>query len=193
MNAPAARRGQVILLNGTSSSGKSCIAEQLLDVLETPYFHMAVDAINSMRAKARTLELGPQELDRVLARTRAGFHRAVAGMAEAGNDIVADYILSEPWRLLDCLQVLAGFDVVFVGVHCPLPELERRERARGDRPPGIVARQYGLVHAHGSYDVDCDTGVSSPRDCALQIAEFLARRTAPSAFDQLRAELIRSP
>ena len=103
--------GQIIFLNGTSSSGKSSIAEQLLLVLDRPYFHMSVDAINSMRAKERTLELGPAELDAVLARTRAGFHRAVAGMAQAGNDIVADHVLSEQWRLLDCLTVLAGLDV----------------------------------------------------------------------------------
>lgn len=187
MNASAARRGQIIFLNGTSSSGKSCIAEQLLEVLDTPYFHMAVDAINRMRARRRTLELGPQELQDVLARTRAGFHRAIAGMAEAGNDIVVDYVLSEPWRLLDCLTVLAGLDVVFVGVRCPLAELERRERARGGRQPGQAASQFDRVHAHGIYDVECDTSVSSPRECALQIKEFLARRASPSAFDRLRA------
>jgi chloramphenicol 3-O phosphotransferase len=98
--------GQIIFLNGTSSSGKSSIAEQLLLVLDRPYFHMSVDAINSMRARERTLELGPAELGAVLARTRAGFHRAVAGMAQAGNDIVAGHVLSEQWRLLDCLAVL---------------------------------------------------------------------------------------
>jgi chloramphenicol 3-O-phosphotransferase len=31
--------------------------------------------------------------------------------------------------------------VVLVGVHCPLQELERREQERGDRAPGLAARQ----------------------------------------------------
>jgi len=57
---------------------------------------MSVDAINSMRAKEKTLELGPGELETVLARTPAGFRRAVAGMAHAGYDIVADHVLGEP-------------------------------------------------------------------------------------------------
>jgi len=63
-----------------------------------------------MRARERTLELGPDELAAVLRRTRAGFHRAVAGMAQAANDLVVDYVLSEQWRHagLDCLGVLAG-------------------------------------------------------------------------------------
>ncbi len=187
MDAPAARRGQIIFLNGTSSSGKTSIAEQLLQVLGPPYFHLSVDAINGMRARARTLELGPQELQDVLARTRAGFHRVIAGMAQAGNDIVVDYVLSERWRLLDCLTVLAAFDVVFVGVRCPLAELERRELSRGDRQSGHAASQLEFVHAHGLYDLECDTSLLSPRDCALQIRDFLAQRTGPGAFDRLRA------
>jgi len=182
--------GQIIFLNGTSSSGKSSIAGQLLLVLDRPYFHMSVDAINSMRAKERTRELAPAELDAVLARTRAGFHRAVAGMAQAGNDIVADHVLSEQWRLLDCLTVLAGLDVVFVGVRCSGPELERRERARGDRAPGHAAAQERQVHARGVYDIECDTTVTSPLDCALAIKDFLARRSTPGAFDRLRSAFL---
>src|ERR1700760_2606291 len=147
------RRGQIIFLNGTSSSGKSSIAEELLLMLDPPHFHLAVDAINSMRAKQKTRELDDAELTAVLARTRAGFHRAVAGMAAAGNDVIADHVLSEPWRLRDCLEVMAGYRVVFVGVRCSAAELERRERERGDRPPGVALAQQAQVHAHGRYDV----------------------------------------
>ena len=148
------RRGQIIFLNGTSSSGKSSIAGQLLLMLDPPHFHMSVDAINSMRAKQKSRELDGAELDAVLARTRAGFHRAVAGMAEAGNDVIADHVLSERWRLRDCLEVMAGDRVVFVGVYCSPAELERRERERGDRPPGVARAQQAQVHAHGRYDVE---------------------------------------
>jgi chloramphenicol 3-O phosphotransferase len=182
--------GQIIFLNGTSSSGKSSIAEQLLLVLDRPYFHMPVDAFGAMRAKERTSELGPAELDAIFARTRAGFHRAVAGMAEAGNDIVVDHVLSERWRLLDCLTVLADYDVVFVGVHCSAEELERRERARGDRQIGQAAAQLEKVHAHGIYDIECDTSAASPHDCAIRIKNFLTRPATPSAFDQLRSVLL---
>jgi chloramphenicol 3-O phosphotransferase len=152
-------------------------------VLDCPYFHMSVDAINGMRAKGRTRELGPAELDAVLARTRAGFHRAVAGMAQAGNDIVADHVLSEQWRLLDCL---AGLDVVFVGVRCSAAELERRERARGDREPGHAAAQQRQVHAHGVYDIECDTTATSPLDCAWRSGNSspAAIPGALTAFDQ---------
>ena len=189
MHAPSGPPGRIIFLNGASSSGKTSIAEQLLEVLEQPWFHLPVDAINAMRAKRRTMELSQAGLDAVLARTRAGYHRAVAGMAAAGNNVVMDYVLSERWRLLDCLSVLADFEVVFVGVRCAPAELARRERLRGDREPGLAQAQQELVRAHGRYDIECDTTTTSPLDCALTIRDFLARPDPPTAFDELRTML----
>ena len=186
----APRRGRIIFLNGTSSSGKSSIAEALLQVLDEPWFHMPVDAINAMRSKNRTAALDQAGLDCLLAKTRAGFHRAVAAMAEAGNDVVVDHVLSENWRLIDCLRVLDGYEVVFVAVRCSPRELARRERARGDREPGQAAAQQELVHAHGIYDLECDTTATSPVECALRIKEFLAGPQRPVAFDRLRSALL---
>ncbi|MEU2653626.1 AAA family ATPase [Streptomyces albidoflavus] len=176
--------GRIIFLNGTSSSGKSSIARELLDLLDDGvFFHLAVDGFNAMRSKR---ELGADELDASLRRTRMGFHRSIAAMAEVGNDIVVDHVLSEPWRLLDCLTVLRPEDVLFVGVHCPLEELARRELARGDRPTGLAAHQYDLVHGHGDYDLECDTSTANPRECAQQIQKFLPHRPSPTAFTRLR-------
>lgn len=186
---PDVSPGQVILLNGVSSSGKSMIARQLLIDLEEPWFHMGVDMFGAMRSERRTHELDAAGVEEVLRRTRAGFHRAVAGMVHAGNDIVMDHVLSEPWRLDDLLTVMAGIDVVFVGVHCSVDELERRENLRGDRTIGTAASQIGQVHAHGIYDMHVDTSTDTPGACSAQIREY--RQQDPSsarAFDRLRAK-----
>lgn len=175
--------GQIIFLNGTSSSGKSSIAAELLRILDAPYFHLSVDAFNAMRARR---DLAPEQLEIVLERTVLGFHRAVAGMAAAGNDMVVDHVLRERSWLLDCLTLFTPYDVVFVGVHCPLSELERRERARGDRQPGRAAYQLDRVHSHGLYDVECDTSRSTPRDCAAQISSFVREQPTIRAFERLR-------
>lgn len=179
--------GRIILLNGVSSSGKSSIAAELLVLLPTPFFHLAVDAFGAMRSAPRTAELSPAELEDVLARTRAGFHRAVAGMAEAGNDIVMDHVFSEPWRLRDCLRLFAPYSVFFVGVHCSEEELRRRERARGDRVPGHAARQLATVHSHGDYDLECDTERRSPAECAQEIVRAWTTAPRPTAFERLAA------
>lgn len=180
------RGGRIIFLNGTSSSGKSSIARELLQVLDEPYFHIPVDAFHAMRSHC---EVAPDELRGVLRRTWMGFHRAVASMAASGNNVVVDHVLSEQWRLLDCLGLFAPGDVVLVGVRCSPQELERRERERGDRPMGLAARQLEQVHAHGLYDIECDTDTDSAADCALQIRDFLPQRPTLTAFEQLRARL----
>ena len=178
--------GQIVFLNGTASSGKTSIAQQLMQILRRPYFHLSVDAFNSMRSSAATSELTPAELPEVLERTVLGFHRAVAGMAEAGNDIVVDHVLREPHWFTDCLTQWQDFDVVFVAVRCSVTELARRERVRGDRQAGHAASQFDRVHVHGGYDVECDTELNHPRDCAMQIKDFLATSDRPRAFDRLR-------
>ncbi len=178
------RQGLVIFLNGTSSSGKSSIATELLSILDEPWFHMPVDAFHAMRS---SVPVPPDQVGTLLHRTWQGFHRAVAGMAAAGNNVVVDHVLSAEWRLRDCLSLFAPRDVVFVGVHCPPLELARRERERGDRPPGLAAGQLAQVHSHGIYDVECDTDSATPRECALRIKEFLPERPTPTAFERLRA------
>ena len=186
-STPESAGGRIVFLNGTSSAGKTSIAAELLHVLDEPSFHLQVDAFHAMRTSK---EIAPGELEAVLKRTWPGFHRAVAGMASAGNNIVVDHVLSERWRLLDCLALLEPRNVLFVGVHCSPEELRRREKARGDRPPGLAARQLDRVHAHGVYDIECDTTTASPRDCAERIKDFLPRAPSPTAFECLRRLLL---
>ncbi len=178
--------GTIIFLNGTSSSGKSSIAKELLRILDEPYFHMPVDAFHAMRTRR---EVAPEDLPDLLRRTWMGFHRAVAGMAAAGNNVVVDHVLSEDWRLPDCLGLFSARDVVLVGVRCSMEELQRREQTRGDRPAGLAARQFQQVHAHELYDVECDTSAAGALDCAQPIKAFLPQRPTPTAFERLRPRL----
>jgi chloramphenicol 3-O phosphotransferase len=182
------RLGQVVLLNGASSSGKTTIARRLLADFAAPWFHMGVDMFGAMRAEERTHQLEPSELREVLRRTRAGFHRAVAGMAQAGNDIVMDHVLGEPWRLHDLLTVMEGIDVIFVGVHCPAADLTERERRRLDRVSGTAVGQSATVHTHGLYDMEVDTSTATVENCSARIREYLRLNPSPTprAFDRLR-------
>ncbi|AUG75856.1 chloramphenicol phosphotransferase [Kitasatospora sp. MMS16-BH015] len=183
--SPAAP-GRIIFLNGTSSSGKSSIARELLRVLDETFFHFPVDAFHAMRADR---DIPDGEIQAELDRTARGFHRAVAGMSAAGNHLVVDHVLTDPWRLRDCLDLFPADRVLLVGVHCALPELERREALRGDRPPGLAARQLLQVHAHGTYDLECDTGHQTPTDIAHRIKTALADHPAPTAFTRLKQTL----
>jgi len=178
----SSRTGQIILLNGTSSSGKSSIARELLPMLDRPYYYLPVDAFNSMRHQR---VMSPENLEATLQRLAGGYHRAAAGMAVAGNDVVLDHVLRIRSWLRECVELFSS-DVVFVGVRCPLPELQRRELERGDRPVGKAESHYGLVHRDAVYDVEVDTSISSPRNCAEQIKAFVDAPADSRAFDRLR-------
>jgi len=95
-------------------------------------------------------------------------------------------VLSERWRLLDCLQVFEGYDVVLVGLRCSLAEVERRERLRGLRVSGLAAEQYRRVHSHSGYDLEVDTEAGTPLECAEQIRDFLKDPPDKRVFDDLR-------
>jgi len=109
-------------------------------------------------------------------------------MAQAGNDIVMDHVLGEQWRLDDLLAVMAGIDVIFVGVHCTAADLRQREFSRRDRELGTAVGQASVVHSHGVYDVEVNTSTASVEACSGRIRDYLDRNPAPTtrAFDHLR-------
>jgi chloramphenicol 3-O phosphotransferase len=183
----SSHHGRILLINGASSSGKSSIALALLPLMPDPWFYFPVDALGAMRSTAQTSRLMDGQAADILRRTRLGYHRAVAGLASAGNDVVMDYPLSEAWRLTDLLKVLDGFDVTLVEVWCDPNELSRRELARGDRPRGLARSQEQQVYAVGDSDIRVDSTASSAQACAEQIRAQLPRLHRRKAFDRLRA------
>lgn len=189
-NPDARRPGQVIFLNGTSSSGKTTVARELQVVLDSFHFHLQIDHLNQQKEPdfGRTCWTD-NELRIAHQRMVLGFYLSIAAFASVGNNVIVDQLFGERWRLLACLDAFAGYDVVLVGVHCPVEELDRRERARGNRGRGRAASQIDLVHAQMQYDVEIETSGQTPRECALAISDYLATGRQLRAFDRLRHAL----
>jgi chloramphenicol 3-O phosphotransferase len=185
--------GTIILLNGTSSSGKSSIVRALQDVLDEPFLDAGIDKFIWMlprRYLDRPLwdevlglatEAGP-----VGHRLMSGMHQTIATLSRAGNNVVAEHVLVEPLWLEECARLFSDLPALFVGVRCPLAVLEQREAARKDRTLGQARAQFPLVHAHGVYDLEVDTSACSAEDCALQIKRRLEDGRPPEAFRRLR-------
>jgi chloramphenicol 3-O phosphotransferase len=66
---------------------------------------------------------------------------------------------------------LSPFDIRFVGLFAPLHILEARELARGDRDIGLARWQYDRVHRNIAYDLEIDTSVLTPSQCAQLILD----------------------
>jgi chloramphenicol 3-O phosphotransferase len=56
-----------------------------------------------------------------------------------------------------------------------------------DDPPAPVRRWQHEVHVPGVYDLEVDTSVMSPEDCADAIRRLLLDTVSPTAFERLAA------
>jgi chloramphenicol 3-O phosphotransferase len=181
-----ARPGCIILLNGASSSGKSSLARAIQARIDTPFWHISIDHLRDSGVLP-TARIKSGEFDWRAMREAffLGFERSLLAYVEAGNALIVEHIMeSEAW-LLRLADMLAGHDVFFVGVHCALEELERRERERGDRPVGDARRDFHRIHSYCIYDFEVDAMQERDANAEAIIAAWQSRMR-PTAFEQLR-------
>ena len=176
-------QSRVIILNGVGSVGKSSTARALQTLTAEPFLHVAMDAFIDMLPQTMlghpdgllfeptvkegmpsiTAKTGP-----VFERVMSGMRHAIAAMAAQGNNLIVDDVMlggeEREYRSL-----LADFEPKFVGLFAPLELLERRERDRGDRMPGLARWQYTRVHRSIAYDLEIDTSVTT----AIQSAQIV--------------------
>ena len=76
--------------------------------------------------------------------------------------------------MVQCAEALARSRTFVIGVRCSLEVAEQRERDRGDRVAGLVAEQFDTVHKIGSYDLEVDSSILTPEQCAEQIKTYVS-------------------
>lgn len=192
------KQGRVILINGASSSGKTSIVKALQASFEEPYLDAGLDRFLWM-LPGRYLDRPLWDDVLGLATTAGqtghqlvlGMHRAIGALARAGNNVVADHVLVESSWVSDCAASLADLDAWLVGVYCPLEVLIEREGTRADRTLGQAQAQHKLVHQFAVYDLEVDTSVLAPDQCAQAIRRAISMGE-PRALRQLRGQTPRS-
>jgi chloramphenicol 3-O phosphotransferase len=206
---------KIVLLNGAPRSGKSSIADCLIDS-HVGWVRDGVDA--DMAATPASLRPGiglrpggerPDLEETVHNRYRALFERLVQQL-KSGNSVVVDVGLHHHYAsalhpLWDAAEQLPLDATWLVGVHCDLEAiLERRRRSPSELyesgevglVPAPIVRWQAAVHDPGIYDLRVDTSTESATACAATIlthinrAEPLAMRTISSQPrpESLRAE-----
>jgi chloramphenicol 3-O phosphotransferase len=186
--------GTIIYLNGTSSSGKTSITRALHEQLDQPYLHCPIDLFELM-IPGRQIERGIfPDLNKI----ESGFTACIAALASTGNNIIVDDVMCEPFGqpegqtpmttrklLRQRVSALHTFNILYVKVHCPLPMVQQREQARGNRTIGLASFQYQRMHHDSLYDVEVDTSLQTPDACAAQILTTLSQMQAPRAFQTM--------
>ena len=147
--------GKIILLNGASSSGKSTLAAALQNALDEPFWHYSIDHLLAAKVLPKDrIDSGHFLWKDIRPSFFAGFHASVPALAAAGNNLVVEHIVETEEWMNRLVKLLHGSDVFFVGIHCPLEELERRERARGDRRIGEAKADFETTHHFCAYDME---------------------------------------
>lgn len=198
--------GQIIVLNGAPRSGKSSIAAVIQETFAGLWMNLGVDGFMQM-TPARYLPgigLRPggerQDLEPFVPVLYRAMYDSIAVHSRSGLNVVVDVGHHDAYAiprgiLSDCARRLGGLPALFVGVRCPIEViLERRHQtgypaggvgdARIPRPIRLWQRE---VHVPGIYDLEVDTSVLSPSECATVIRHHLEGGPAPSAFRTLAA------
>ena len=196
--------GQIIILNGAPRSGKSSIVAVIQDTFDGVWMNLGVDRFMQM-TPARYLPgigLRPggerQDIEPLVPILYSAMYESIAAHSRLGLNVVVDVGHHDAYAiprgiLPDCARRLSGLPVLFVRVRCPIEFIMERRRATGwnvdhasDAPvPEPVRRWQQEVHTPGIYDLEVDTSVLSPRQCAEMIRQRLDRGPAPSAFRRL--------
>jgi chloramphenicol 3-O phosphotransferase len=164
-------KSSIVVLNGTSSAGKSTLSTALRKALPNfCYFASDQLADENFRPIIRSDEERSRSFD--------GFHRAIESFADAGCDMIVEHIVEEPFWWEDICNHLRNHSVLWVGVHCPLEIVKQREIARGNRTIG-EAEYHIKTHAYCQYDLHVDTSVQTTDDIVDLILQRRAGRQTP--------------
>ncbi len=181
---------RVIFLNGPSSCGKSTLAHKLQDELSCPYLHIGIDTVIGMMppglndwtgksvAEGFSWELAKDFNDNQLAHIRIGplghqmralLKNVVLTLLEEGHNVIVDEVCVVEGSFNEWKQALSLYPTLYVGLQASSEELERREKARGDRVIGSARAQNLMVHKNNQYDIELDVEKLSLEECVAQI------------------------
>jgi len=196
MNKSSSKLGTIIILNGPSSVGKTRILKAFQKKKNKPWLGTGIDHLYVgvippdwlddkpehhaiMTVVNSKDENGPivtavfgSEGEKVI----KGMHRAIAAYANAGNNVVVDYIkYKDSWRI-DLQEVLSGHNVFWIGVTASLESIEAREKNRGTSPVGHARSHYHTVHQKMVYDLMVNTDDMTPEQAADQIIALILNK-----------------
>ena len=200
MNQP----GHIVILNGVPRSGKSSIVAAIQATLEGVWMNLGVDRLMQCTPPRYLPGIGLRpggerpDIEPLVPLLYRALYDAIAAHSRWGFGVVVDVGHHDGYAvprgiLVDSAQRLRGLPVLFVGVRCAIDVIMERRRSTAwgadsaTAPPHVVQLWQQEVHRPGLYDLEVDTAVLSPQDCADVIRQQLADGPTPRVFERLAA------
>jgi chloramphenicol 3-O phosphotransferase len=197
--------GQIVILNGTPRSGKSSIVTAIQESFDGPWMNLGVDVfVRHVTPKRYRPGMGLRpgedghELARLVPVLYAAMYESIAAHSRTGLNVVVDVGHHDAKVLADSARRLAELPVLFVGVRCPIEVIMERRNAgqvgregeyvigsKAEPIPAPLLRWQRDVHIPGIYDLEVDTSLLSPEECAAAIRRRLEDGPPPSALRRL--------
>ncbi|MDP9442855.1 MAG: chloramphenicol phosphotransferase [Actinomycetota bacterium] len=204
--------GYIVVLNGAPRSGKSSIVAAIQDEFADPWMNLGVDVFAEWVTPPRYrpgIGLRPggerPDLEAWVPVLFAAMYASVAAHSRLGLNVVVDVghhdDYATPRGILPRVAAqLYDLPAFLVGVRCPLTVVMQRRaveepgregryarRGPGGAIPEAVRRWQIETHRPGIYDLEVDTSVESPSECAARIRARVESGVAPAAFRRLAA------
>jgi chloramphenicol 3-O phosphotransferase len=162
----------IVVLNGTSSSGKTSIARAFQELAPRVFLNFSIDSIlyalpPSLVAQ---LERGEAAAPRELI---PAFYACVRELAALGHDLVIDHAITSRAEADMLATAVQSHRALLVAIDCPVDVLIEREQARGNRRLGMAEAQSTRVHQWLEYDLRIDSSQMSVEEAARKIVELL--------------------
>lgn len=195
----------IIFLNGSSSSGKSRLAREIMRQSMHPFIYYSIDHLVNywMDEKFIAFESEPTEwfyhessvdeqgnlLTHIVDGPNAvqlhwDMIEALSVLIKKGYDLIIDEVLWKP-EIFEryCQALILAKKVYMIQVYCDLIESERREHSREDRFKGLARALHAQVYTtHPIHDLQIDTTYTKVPDCAKAILNFIENTQNPQGF-----------
>lgn len=194
---------RIIVLNGTSSAGKTTLSKVLQSMLPEPYLHVGIDTfidimpehINEFkRTNVPTIGfwckesrapsgqiIAPIVMGSYAKKINKTYRTLTLNLLEEGYNIVLeDVFLDGKQNFHEWSSLLANFHTIYVGIKPPLEATILREQQRGDRRIGTALAQHYIVHNDIIYDLEIDNHAYSNEECAQMIFDHFYGTYRPS-------------
>ncbi len=171
-------KASVILINGTSCSGKSSTAKFLRHNLDGEYHHIAWDDyVERVKQDSKITDEEKKDLFQL-------FLKQTCEKLDAGENLILDVVCVPTNTLQTLLDTYAPYNLYTVYIEAPPHILRERELPRQNRTNGQAEEQYNQIHNeenHPPYDIVFDSYDFSTREIGTAIIRDLTSRLQAQA------------